>query len=94
MPLQLPPSKQGVQYDRIVQQEKDTQEQITTLDEVTMLWYLEDHRRMEDLSTPLDAFNLCQLNSNNQSLRLIDVEQLIQRKCFDDALCKQMESQQ
>jgi hypothetical protein len=32
-----------VQYGWIVQQEKDKQEQIMTLDVVVMLWYLEDH---------------------------------------------------
>jgi hypothetical protein len=38
------------------------QEQIMTLDKVTMLWYLEDHQKMEDWSAPMNAFILYQLN--------------------------------
>ncbi len=72
LPLTL--SKQVGQYDWIVQQEKGKQDQIMTLDEVTMLLYLEGHQKMEDWSAPLDAFILYQLNSNNQLLRLLDVE--------------------
>jgi hypothetical protein len=72
LPLTL--SKQVGQYDWIVQQEKGKQDQIMTLDEVTMLLYLEGHQKMEDSSAPLDAFILYQLNSNNQLLRLLDVE--------------------
>ena len=75
LPLTL--SKQVVQYDWIVQQEKYKQEQIMTLDEVTMLLYLEGHQKMEDWSAPMDAFILYQLNSNNQLLRLLDVELLM-----------------
>jgi hypothetical protein len=66
--------KQVGQYDWMVQQEKGKQDQIMTLDEVTMLLYLEGHQKMEDWSAPLDAFILYQLNSNNQLLRLLDVE--------------------
>ena len=53
-----------------------------TLDEVTMLWYLEDHQKMEDWSTLMDAFMLYQLNSNNQILRQLDVEPLIQENAL------------
>ncbi len=74
MHLPLTLSKQVGQYDWIVQQEKGKQDQIMTLDEVTMLLYLEGHQKMEDWSAPLDAFILYQLNSNNQLLRLLDVE--------------------
>ena len=68
-----------VKYVWMVQQEKGKREQIMTLDEVTMLWYLEDHQKMEDWSAPMNAFILYHLKSNNQLLRLLDMEQLIQK---------------
>jgi len=80
LPLTL--SKQVLQYDWIVQQEKGKREQIMTLDEVTMLWYLEGHQKMEDWSAPMDAFILYQWNSNNQLLRQLDVELLKQENAL------------
>ena len=56
-------NKCTIQWDSAAR--KGQTEQIMTLDEVTMLWYLEDHQKMEDWSAPMAASILYPLNSNN-----------------------------